>query len=361
MRLTLERYLSLRKRQFMPKADLPLAASSIARLRVPNCEASSADKDARAVLTALWPGQRFEQVADQRVGTLHQVGFYQADGLPALAVRIGRIPEVLHDWSLLSEACVQPLVTSKSLAMGIPLATDCSRRVFDFDYQITPVVSGIPLSELDHDDRQLLPRLQQLARYLASLHSIPGKGFGLLKLKAQPSASEEIEGLHAFWSDYLLLNLDRHVHWCRQAGCLDADKANVIASLFERDVIEQWNVEGRLLHGDPGSPNCFFDAHELTVIDWEDALVGDPVFELAMWATFHPERRWARFFEAYYQSESSARTSDWEARFWLYFLRIALFKTAHRFLFQRADPPDRPAPSRRIQRALSALCAIPGK
>lgn len=355
MHLTLQEYLAQRQRQFMPKADLPFTPSAIERLRAPVVDVEGAERAAQAALTTIWPGRTFDRTASQQFGTLHQVGFYRASELPLIAVRIGRLPDLFHDWSLWSEAVLQPHLACANLAMPEPLATDCSRSRQPFDFQVSTFVAGKSLSHFDHDDELLAPHLQQLAAYLARLHDIRGEGFGLLSLHTQTQSRQPLTGLSNAWGTYLLLNLEQHIQHCLTAGCIDTAEAEAIRGLLDRDSLCDIPCEPRLLHGDPGSPNCFVQHQEITLIDWEDALLGDPLFELSMWASFHPERRWPTFFDAYFAASSLAIPSDWEARFWLYYLRVALFKTAHRYLFKRTDHPDRPPPSMRIQRALRAL------
>jgi thiamine kinase-like enzyme len=91
------------------------------------------------------------------------------------------------------------------------------------------------------------------------------------------------------------------------------------------------------------------------LIDWEDACIGDPMLDLANWATFHPERRWPVFFEAASEQGPYAQRSEMRALFWLYYLRVALAKTVHRIRFGVTDKPGRPPASMRIQRALKGL------
>jgi len=91
------------------------------------------------------------------------------------------------------------------------------------------------------------------------------------------------------------------------------------------------------------------------VLDWEDALLGDPLFDVASLCAFHPERRHTAILDAYAFPRGDR---DAVARFWIYFLRIAVARTVHRLRFAYPDPPDRPRPSGRIQLALARLAAL---
>jgi len=111
----------------------------------------------------------------------------------------------------------------------------------------------------------------------------------------------------------------------------------------------------RLLHGDPGGPNVILRADGTVggLVDWEDALVGEPLFELASCACFHPERRWASLFEGYLGAP--ALPAPDRRRFWLYVLRIALARTVVRERFAIADAPGHAPAAERVRRALQAL------
>ena len=111
---------------------------------------------------------------------------------------------------------------------------------------------------------------------------------------------------------------------------------------------------GVLLHGDLGSHNVLTDGDRLLgLIDWEDAVAGDPVYDIAFWATFHPAARRTIFLTGY--RDVRALPDDFPLRFWLYFVRIALAKAVHRRRFGYPDRPDRPTAAQRIRSALDEL------
>src|SRR5207253_1741030 len=84
----------------------------------------------------------------------------------------------------------------------------------------------------------------------------------------------------------------------------------------------------------------------------------DPVFDVAFWATFHPDRRHGAFLDGYRSVRDLP--ADFERRFRLYYPRVALSKTVLRHRLGLADRPGRPPASLRIQRALERLEALPG-
>ena len=209
-------------------------------------------------------------------------------------------------------------------------------------------IEGERLASLDDDEARMLVVLRWVGRFLRHLHRVNGTGFGPVSLAKWPS----ISGVHAYWDNYLFVRLAEHVRSCREHDAITDGEATNIATLFEAARPMLRTQRGALLHGDPGSHNFIVDASAIRgVIDWEDALVGDPLFDLASLCTFHPERRHTAIWSAY---GASLDGEAWR-RFWLYFLRIALAKTVHRYRFAYADRPDRPPASHRIQLALKRL------
>ena len=137
---------------------------------------------------------------------------------------------------------------------------------------------------------------------------------------------------------------------CAQAGDLTAEAAHAILAAFERHSQCLQLSGGVLLHGDLGSHNVLTDGDRLLgLIDWEDALAGDPVYDVAFWATFHPPARYAAFLAGY--REVGSLPDDFPIRFWLYFVRIAVAKAVHRRRFGYTDRPDRPTAAHRIRYA----------
>jgi Ser/Thr protein kinase RdoA (MazF antagonist) len=169
-------------------------------------------------------------------------------------------------------------------------------------------------------------------------------------------AQTPLRGLQDDWPNYLGLNLAGHVAGCVDLGAITAAEGDRVLALFAAHAgrLAADDHDARLLHGDLGSHNVLTDGTDITgLIDWEDCLAGDPVFDVASWATFQPEHRHPPFLEGY--RSVRALPADFEARFWLYYLRVSLAKTVHRHRFGYADRPGRPPAALRICRGLEGL------
>jgi Ser/Thr protein kinase RdoA (MazF antagonist) len=247
---------------------------------------------------------------------------------------------------------------------------DVSRARLPFDFEILEEAPGRPLGDFewragrtnDSVEAEIRPLLFELGRFLGRLHRIKTHGYGPVDVRSLasgacecPGSSQAIaSGILETWQEYVFLRLDDHVKKCLDLGAISRAEAGQISKLVELVLGSMPDMQPVLLHGDLGNHNVFSDGKTVTaVIDWEDCLCGDPVFDIAFWATFHPEER-HRFFLDGYQTERRL-PEDFARRFWMYYLRIALSKTVLRDRFGLKDRMGRPPASRRIQQGLAAL------
>jgi Ser/Thr protein kinase RdoA (MazF antagonist) len=234
---------------------------------------------------------------------------------------------------------------------------DLSYSRCQFEYEILDEARGECLTRRDDSDA-ILGLLRLLGAMAARIHLQRLRGFGWFTLGpmrgARDVADVELRGSDARWGDYVERNLERHVDYCRRIDAIADEEQRRILALFTEHAHLWDDAPSALLHGDLGNHNVFTDGERITaIIDWEDCLVGDPVYDIAFWATFHPEPRHAAFLDGY--RAVAALPPDFALRFWLYFLRVSLAKTVHRHRFGYSDRPGRPPASRRIQLSLERL------
>jgi transketolase len=356
----LEAFCRERRALFYPKADLPIADELLRGL--PAAAAAQAPQHGRiaAHVCAEVMGQAPVAVRPLGVpGTFHVL--YRAafrDGR-AVIVRLNALSEQRRDFLL----CLDPWVCRRLRAERLPALeihhVDVERRLCPWDFQLLQEAPGRPLTLLDDDEGALQPLLFQLGRFVARLHAIRMRGFGFLDVRplVLGEGDDCVWGTCARWRHHVLRRLDAHVEHCAAIGVVTAGESQRILAAFlaAEDLLD--DVEPVLLHGDLGSHNVFTDGHKITaLIDWEDCLSGDAVFDIAFWATFHPERRHPAFLKGYQAEHPLPR--DFERRFWLYFLRVALAKTVLRHRLGLTDRPGRPPASLRIQKGLERVEAL---
>jgi fructosamine-3-kinase len=236
--------------------------------------------------------------------------------------------------------------------LGLPWLNAFAFSDLDRAFLFMDEAPGQPLNRFENPESQAIPEplLFTFGATLARIHHIKGAGAGLLEI----ADSIQARGLHDRWAEYISLRLDEHLRECMKIRAITGMELSEIEAHFSEagDLLDSAPI--RLLHGDPGHHNVFSDGQKITaVIDWEDALCGDPIFDVAYWGTFVRDEMRARFLEGY--ATVSPLPSDFERRYWLYYLRVAISKTVHRHRFGAKDRPGRPPASQRIQKALSRL------
>jgi aminoglycoside phosphotransferase (APT) family kinase protein len=291
---------------------------------------------------------------------VHAIDARASDGAPMPRVMRSSLASIFaHDLTLTIERRAKRWLQAVGGGDLVPATTTVrfARDGAPFDFAVLDYVDTPTIRTVGDDVLDRCPDiLAEVGRVLSIINSVEGRGAGLLDL-SEDSPVQPV-GVHERWADYIGLNLGTHIGHCRDAGFIEAAMANHIAELFDGMMPDLDDRPMRLLHGDPGNHNLVLDAAAsriVTVFDWEDALVGDPLFDAAMWASFHPPRRVDPVLAAYRYAPTSTR----ERRlFALYFLRIALSKTMHRLRFQIKDRPGYSPGHHRIFRGVEALEAL---
>ena len=89
------------------------------------------------------------------------------------------------------------------------------------------------------------------------------------------------------------------------------------------------------LHNDLGGRNIIAMKNKLTgIIDWEDAIMGDPQWELAFIDTFMVGKSSDKgFFEAFCEGYGiDIKSLHMQPKYWMYYLRVAMIKAISRSL-----------------------------
>ncbi len=288
-------------------------------------------------------------------GSLHDVFALDARGIPPAIARISRGAGG-HGGMAVSKAVMDRLA-SDGIRAPRHLGGDSTRAVVPYEFEIQTRLQGEPLSRWDDDDEAFAPLLGRAAALLARVHSISVEGFGLLDPVKAASSPTRLSGSCLSWSEYLSAQAEVHISALERASIVDCRVADAVRRHFERLSCRMCS-EPRLLHGDPGSANFIVDeVGEVGLVDWDDALAGDPLFDLAGFAAFQPMRRWSAIFSGY--TEVMPLDEKKAELFWLYFLRIAVARQVHRSRAGIVDKPGRVPSVIRIHQALHHLEVSP--
>jgi aminoglycoside phosphotransferase (APT) family kinase protein len=336
---------------FLLKADIDVPDLELRLLRDPSAPAAPPAPDGLVALAVARTIGVAPQGPPSEVlrGTFHWVmPMTLVDGRRVM-VRLNRIRHPALREGVVVEERIAVLLARHAVPTAAVLGIDLECRTLPSEMLVTERIEGTSLASAEGNEAAMLAGLRALGALLRSVHEVELEGSG--PTEALPDGG--IAGRFEAWDSFLACRLGEHLRSCMEAGALPERDAARVAATFER-----WTTGGgvptnRLLHGDPG-PSNVLTAPDGTaqLVDWEDAQVGDPLFELASAAAFHPQRRWGALFEGYGWRPMG---SDDVRRFWLYMLRIALARTVMRARFALTDLPDRSPAADRVRRALTGI------
>jgi fructosamine-3-kinase len=249
---------------------------------------------------------------------------------------------------------IEKWATETLKAHGIPTMTvhafDITRNRVPFDFEILDD-AGSSIFDRSKNATIDVELTTKFGAFVATLHAIRTVAYG--PFDVQEIAQGRARGIHDSWPRFVLLNAGRHLEACSMAAILDdtsvAD-AKKLLSIAETIPLP----EPVLLHGDLAHHNAFTDGERITtLIDWEDCISGDPVFDIAYYATgCFGNVRW---YDAFLNGYRSVRPlpSDFTRRFTLYYLRIAIAKALVRERFGTAASVHLPHITDRIRFAIA--------
>jgi len=255
---------------------------------------------------------------------------------------------------------VEQWITGELIKRQIPHvdidAIDISRSLAPFDFEIMEEARGKSLFDIGHEDGDILPHIKKLGIFVAHIHEIQTRGYGSFDifkiLNGQPI------GIHQTWQGYLMLNLDKHLEYTVMTGILTVAESDAVKDALK--ILEHIPCDTpSLLHGDIANHNAFTDGKTITsLIDWEDAISGDPIFDIAYYATgCFGHDSWSNAFLEGYTSVVTL-PEDHEKRFWAYYLRVAVVKAIVRFRYKTSATTAIAAVKERILLGLSKLSAF---
>lgn len=245
----------------------------------------------------------------------------------------------IKDFNFLLENFISDTLSNKGFPCSKVIAVDISRRKFPLDYQILEKAMGRSLYDLSKSEGINYKQLIDLGKVVGRLHKIKTRKFGAFNIKK--IFKKELVGIFDSWKDFLLINIDKHLSVCKNIGALNGLEAKRIKKnlLIYGDLFK--DLKPALLHGDLANHNIFVKGDKVScLIDWEDSLSGDPIFDIAYYGSgteFNPE--WLlRFLEGYRKENNLAE--DFLLKYWLYYTRISVLKTVIRHKMGYKDRRD---------------------
>lgn len=238
---------------------------------------------------------------------------------------------------------VESAVIKKVKDIGVPVPavylTDTSRRKVPFAIQIMECI--------DHSDLNVMDKRQELdtikianamGQYIALWQTIRPKKYGLFNIDVL-AEYDRLEGYHDRYEQYFFLNWDKHLDYLSNAGFINENKVLTLKKLVNdfRPCLQL--EEGCLVHKDLAFWNVLGEQNAISaIIDWDDAISGDPMDDLSLLGCFHSGEEIISAIGGYKQVRSLPE--NYEIRFWLHLLRNIIFKSVIRVkggYFDKAD------------------------
>lgn len=227
------------------------------------------------------------------------------------------------------EASLCAMVRQKDIPTPVIYEVDSSRNYYPFAYQIMKYVDYSDLNQLYKENKlDICIIMGYLGRYIAQWQDICTEGFGFFDV-ALLRKEGYLKGLCNTYCDYYMLNLDRHLNFLVQNRFITQSKSNLILDIVSHHSSLLGIDEGCLVHKDIALWNLLGNASEIkSVIDWDDAVSGDPTDDLSLMACFHNGKEIRALINGY--REYKILPDNFEKRFWLHLLRNIIFKSVIR-------------------------------
>jgi fructosamine-3-kinase len=250
----------------------------------------------------------------------------QIDG-KALFIRVENGPE--NDDYLEMESAVLKAVADIGVRVPAVHGCDATRTQVPFAWQ---ALERLNHPDLNHWYKQgVLDSHQvsfEIGRNIACWQLITPPGFGPFDLDAY-RATGQLRGLHADYATWFTLRLDQHLEFLTNANFLTAVQRDRIASIIREHENLLRLEQGCLVHKDMALWNILGEPNRIAAfIDFDDAISGDPLDDLALLACFHDSAFLARAVAGY--ESIRPLPAQFRRRLWLHLLRNMIVKAVIR-------------------------------
>ncbi|QGJ71536.1 Ser/Thr protein kinase RdoA (MazF antagonist) [Planctomycetales bacterium 10988] len=220
------------------------------------------------------------------------------------------------------------------------IACDTGRTVVPFAWQL---IEYLPEPNLQHrkkrgewDETLIAP---QIGRAIATYQRVEVSGYGPFQ-PAVLRESKQLRGWHNQYADFFMLRLDEHLHHLSSGSLLTPAQQDKVRGLIQEHASLLDLSKPCLVHKDMALWNLLGLRDRITaVIDWDDAIGGDPVDDLALLGCFFDRPFLNGVLDGY--ESIKPRPENFEARFWMHVLRNLIFKAVIRLRGGYFEQDDR--------------------
>ncbi len=227
------------------------------------------------------------------------------------------------------EMKTEQLITDKVRPLGVPvnkvIYVDVSRNIFPFDFHIQEVMAGADIEDHFAGTKEQYDRISfTLGTYIATFDQLSFDKFGLFD--EHEALNEKLVGTKPSFFDYIITRLDEDLKFIRENAVITTKQVEDIRKSFDtyKPVIDI--PKGTLVHHDLADHNIMHVDGTITgIFDWDRAIIGDPVLDLAScptWKTHYPRE------EILIEGYKSIRSlpDHFTEKMYIYRLRTMLWK-----------------------------------
>lgn len=230
------------------------------------------------------------------------------------------------DEYMLAESALMRLAGDSGVPVPAITRTDVSRKNCPYRFQIMDYLTEPSLNT--HHKAGTLNSAEiafQLGCVLRKIHNIHIDGFGFINTDLLADTGE-IKGIDKSYSDYFHKRLDDHIGYLRHTELLSISECDEIMRQFKRHSPRFNLPHGVLVHRDMALWNVLGTPDKVTaVIDWDDAVSGDPADDLGILRCFYDEEFMTSVTRGY--CGDAVLSDDFNCRIWIHNLRNMLWKT----------------------------------
>ncbi len=209
------------------------------------------------------------------------------------------------------------------------LMVDSSREKYPFAYQIMEMLSCKDLNVLYKEGSLNVPSVMlELGTYIARWQSVSSPGFGLFDTN-YCRKTKNLRGLNTTYEQYYTLNLTKHLDFLVDNDFLSRGYADALLKVIDNNISLLNLPIGTLVHKDLAFWNVTGSENYIeSIIDWDDAIMGDPTDDLSLMGCFHSWKELEYLLKGY--NKLLPLPENFEKRFWLHLLRNMIFKSVIR-------------------------------
>jgi len=228
-----------------------------------------------------WQEAALEVLSD-RCGDIHEHWVHQTWGdrvvIEATTARFptGVVLKASREQSVRAEVYAARCAERAGVPVPAILAEGKDQRLPGQDWFVMRRAEGQPWASLAQTDVQRARTLDDIGHVFASLHGVPMRNYGPL--------TPSLGGRYLSWSDWLHAELLSCSQPLIREGHLPPHFMHMAEDMLRSLAPQLENVRPALLHGDLGDQEIFVDPRSgavTAIVDWGDALSGDPLYDFA--------------------------------------------------------------------------------